>query len=67
MKRRPGKHGIPFAGPLTARVSVFADDITVFVSHRLDIKAVKEAVVEYERTAVAKVNFEKIEGLRLGA
>ena len=24
--------GVPFAGPLTARVSVFADDITVFVS-----------------------------------
>ena len=41
--------GVPFAGPLTARVSAFADDITVFVSHRLDIKAVKKAVSEYER------------------
>ena len=30
--------GVPFAGPLTARVSAFADDITVFVSRRLDIK-----------------------------
>ena len=58
---------VPFAGPLTARVSAFADDITVFVSHRLDIKAVKEAVVEYERIAGAKVNFDKSEGLRLGA
>ena len=28
-------------GPLTTRVSVFADDITAFVSRRLDIKAVK--------------------------
>ena len=40
--------GILFAGPLTARVSAFADDITVFVSRRLDIKAVKKAVGEYE-------------------
>ena len=52
---------------LAARVSAFADDITVFVSRRLDIKAVKEAVVEYERIAGAKVNFDKSEGLRLGA
>ena len=63
----PSLRGVPFAGPLTARVSAFADDITVFVSHRLDIKAVKEAVVEYERIAGAKVNFDKSEGLRLGA
>ena len=63
----PSLHGVPFAGPLTARVSAFADDITVFVSRHLDIKAVKEAVVEYERIAGAKVNFDKSEGLRLGA
>ena len=49
--------GVSFAGPLTARVSAFADDITVFVS--LDIKAVKKAVDEYERIAGAKVNFDK--------
>ena len=60
-------HSVPFAGPLTARVSAFADDITVFVSRRLDIKAVKEAVVEYEWIAGAKVNFDKSEGLWLGA
>ena len=59
--------GIPFAGRLAARVSAFADDITVFVSCRLDIEAVKEAVVEYERIAAAKVNFDKSDGLRLGA
>ena len=63
----PALRGVPFAGPLTARVSAFADDITVFVSRLLDIKAVKEAVVEYERIAGAKVNFDKSEGLRLGA
>ena len=40
---------------------------SVFVSRRLDIEAVKEAVVEYERIAGAKVNFDKSEGLRLGA
>ena len=63
----PSVRGVPFAGPLTARVSTFADDNTVFVSRRLDIKAVKEAVVEYEWIAGAKVNFDKSEGLRRGA
>ena len=63
----PSLRGVPFAGLLSARVSASADDITVFVSCRLDIKAVKEAVVEYERIAGAKVNFDKSEGLRLGA
>ena len=58
--------GAPFAGPLTARVSAFADGITVFVSRRLNIEAVKKAVGEYERIAGAKVNFDKSEGLRLG-
>ena len=62
----PALRSVPFAGPLTARVSKFADDITVFVSRRLDIKAVKKAVGEYERIAGAKVNFDKSEGLRLG-
>ena len=46
---------------------MFADDITVFVSHLLDIEAVKKAVGEYERIAGTKVNFDKSEGLRLGA
>ena len=63
----PALRGVPFVGPLSARVSAFADDITVFVSCRLDIKAVKKAVSEYERIAGAKVNFDKSEGLRLGA
>ena len=63
----PALRGILFAGPLSARVSAFADDITVFVSHRLDIEAVKKAVGEYERIAGAKVNFDKSEGLQLGA
>ena len=67
MTTNPALRGVPFAGPLTARVSAFADDITVFVSRRLDIKAVKKAVSEYERIAGAKVNFDKSEGLRLGA
>ena len=35
----PTLHGIPFVGRLAARVSAFADDITVFVSRRLDIEA----------------------------
>ena len=63
----PALRGVPSAGLLTARVSTFTDDITVFVSRRLHIKAVKMAVSEYERIAGAKVNFDKSEGLRLGA
>ena len=63
----PALRGIPFVGRLAARVSAFADDVTVFISRRLDIEAVKEVVVEYERIAGAKVNFDKSEGLRLGA
>ena len=39
--------GVLFAGPLTGSVSAFADDITVFVSRRLDIKAIKKAFSEY--------------------
>ena len=58
---------IPFAGPLTAKVSAFADNITVFVFRCLDIEAVKKTVAEYERIAGAKVNYDKSEGLRLGA
>ena len=63
----PALRAVPFAGPLMARVSTFADDITVFVSRCLDIKAVKKAISEYERIAGAKVNFDNSEGLRLGA
>ena len=63
----PALRDIPFVGRLAARVSTFADDVTVFVFRRLDIEVVKEAVVEYERIAGAKVNFDKSEGLRLGA
>ena len=63
----PAMHNVPFAGLLTARVSVFADDITVFVSCRPDIKAVKKAVAEYEQIARTKVNFDKSEGLQLSA
>ena len=63
----PSLCGIPFVGHLVARVSAFTDDIIVFVSRWLDIEAVKEAVVEYEHIAGAKVNFAKSEGLRLGA
>ena len=58
---------IPFAGRVRAKVSAYADDITVFVSCRIDILAVKEVVARYEKVAGAKVNFDKSEGLRLGA
>ena len=58
--------GVPFASWCRARVSTFADDITVFVSPCLDIEAVKKAVARNEMVAGAKVNFSKKEGLRLG-
>ena len=63
----PSLRGIPFDSSLAARVSAFDDDIMVFVSRRLDVGAVKEAVVECERIAGARVDFDKSEGLRLGA
>ena len=63
----PALRGILFAGPLSAMVSAHADDITVFVSRCLDIKAVKKAVARYEQIARAKINYGKSEGLRLGA
>ena len=66
-RENPALRCIPFAGPLTARVSAFTDDITVFVSLHSNIEAVKKAVAEYKRIAGAKVNFDKSEGLRLGA
>ena len=64
---RPALRGILLSGSVRAKISAFADDITVFVSRRRDIVAVKEAVARYEKVAGAKVNFDKSEGLRLGA
>ena len=60
-------HGIPFAGPLSAEVSAYADDISVFVFRYLDIRAVKKAVARYKQIAGAKINFDKNKGLQLGA
>ena len=64
-KASPALRGIPLAGPLSAKVSAYTDDITVLVFRLLDIKAVKKAVARYEQIAGAKIN--KSEGLRLGA
>ena len=64
---RPALRVIPLTGFLSAKVSAYADDITVFVSRRLDLKAVKKAVVRFEQIVGAKINFDKSEGLRLGA
>ena len=56
-----------FAGCVRAKVSAYANDITVFVSRQLKIKVVKKAVKRYEEVACAKINFDKSEGLWLGA
>ena len=64
-KTSPALHYIPFAGPLLAKVSRYADDITVFVFCYLDILAMKKAVVKYKQIAGAKINFDKSEGLCL--
>ena len=49
-------------GSVRAKISAFADDITVFVSSRL---ALKIAVERYEKVVGAKVNFDKSQGLCL--
>ena len=63
-KVNPALCGVPFAGCVRARVSAYADDITVFVSRLL---AVKKAVERYEEEGGTKISFDKSEGLRLGA
>ena len=63
----PALRGILQSGNVRAKISAFADDITDFVFRRRDILAVKEAVARYEKVAGAKVNFDKSEGMRLGA
>ena len=45
---RPALRGILLSGSVHAKISAFADDITVFVSRRRDIVAVEEAVARYE-------------------
>ena len=64
---KPALIGRPLVGRVRAKVSAFADDITLFVSRRSDIKAAKKVVVKYEQVTGTKVNFDKSEGLRLGA
>ena len=66
-KASPALHGIPFAGSLSAKVSAYADDMTVFVSHLLDLTAMKKVVARYEHIAGVKINFDKSEGLQFGA
>ena len=66
-RTRPALHGITLTGSVWAKISAFADDITVFVSCRLNIIAVKKAVEKYKKVAGLKVNFDKNEGLRLCA
>ena len=44
---RPALRGIKLTGSVRAKISVFTDDITVFLSGRLDILAVKMAVERY--------------------
>ncbi len=56
-RARPALRGIKLTGSVRAKISAFADDISVFVSSRLDILAVKMAVERYVNVAGAKVNF----------
>ena len=66
-KANPTLHGVPFASRVRAKVSGYADDITVFLSRYLNILAVKKAVEKYKEVADGKINFDKSEGLRLDA
>ena len=63
----PALCGIPFISHVRMKVSAYANDITVFVSHQLDILAVKKAVERYKKVADAKINIDKSKGLWLGA
>ena len=56
-KASPALRSILFAVPLSAKVSTYANDITVFVSYYLDVTAVKKAVAWYEQIAGAKIKF----------
>ena len=51
----------------SAKVSAYADVITVLESYLLDIKAEKKAVERYDQIAGANINFDKSRGLQLGA
>ena len=62
-----GLHCVPFADCLTARVCLYVDDITVFMSHLLDIVVVKEVVAEYKEKTGTNINFDKSKGLRMGS
>ena len=64
---RPCTGYLLLASSLTVKASAYADYITVFVSHRLDIKAVKKTAARYEHIVGAKINFDESEGLWLGA
>ena len=64
---RPALRGIKLTGSVRAKISAFADDITLVLSCRLDILEVKMAVERYVIIAGTKVNFGKSEGLRLGS
>ena len=66
-KDNPALRVVPFTGRVRAKVSVYADDITVFVSRHLDILAVKKSIERYAEVADAKINFDKSEGLWLNA
>ena len=55
---RPALRGVYLTGSVRAKISAYADDITVFVSRRLDILPVKKAVERYEKVTGAKVDFD---------
>ena len=63
----PVLRGIALPGGTRARVSAFADDVTVFVSCHTDVQAVVEALARYEKVTGAVFNRSKSVGLRLGA
>ena len=60
-------NGVPFVGGYRAKVSVYADDFTAFVSRLLNIEAVKKVIVGYQEIVGAKRNFVKSENLWLCA
>ena len=62
----PALCGVPFAGPLTARVSTFTGDISVCILPPA-YKGCEESGWRVRVDTGAKVSFDKSKGLQLGA
>ena len=64
-KANPALCGVLFDSYVTVKISMSADNITIFVSGPLDILSMKKAVERYKEVAGNKINFDKSNTKRL--